>query len=90
MTFNEKRTEKINKDKIKSNFEKIVPSLKKRYFSVEFNNDEYNVEIKNNEKQFLNKNNRFIFNYSPLNIYNSVPNLYPNEPRILKVLKEYL
>jgi hypothetical protein len=90
MTFNEKRTEKINKDKIKSNFEKIVPSLKKRYFSVEFNNEEYNVEIKNNEKQFLNKNNRFIFNYSPLNIYNSVPNLYPNEPRILKVLKEYL
>ena len=90
MTFNEKRTEKINKDKIKSNFEKIVPSLKKRYFSVEFNNDEYNVEIKNNQKQFLNKNNRFIFNYSPLNIYNSVPNLYPNEPIILKVLKEYL
>ena len=93
MTFNEKRIEKINKDKIKTNFEKIVPSLKKRYFSMEFKSDEYKesyVEIKSNQKQFLNKNNILIFNYSPFNIYNSVPNLYPNEPRILKVLKEFL
>ena len=86
MTFNEKRNEKINIDKIKSNFEKIIPSLKKRYLSMEFN------KLKDNNEyiDFLNKNNKLIFDYSPFDIYNSVPNLYPHEVKIMKILKEYL
>ena len=36
MTFNEKRTEQIDKDKIKSLLEKIIPQIKKRYFLMEY------------------------------------------------------
>ena len=73
LIYNEKEIgKKINKNKIKSNFEKINPFLKKG-------------------TMLLNKlNYKLIFNISPFDINNFIPNLYPNDIKIIKILKEYI
>ena len=86
VVYNEKATEKININKVKSNFEKIIPSLKNRNMLMMHNKMKKDEENKNNS----NNNYKFIFDISPFDINNFTPNLYPNDMKILKVLKEYI
>ena len=89
MTFDERITQKTKKDKIESNYEKIIPSINKRYMLMQNNKDSF-IGDNNKNKQKLYKKYKFVTDLSPYDIRNSIPNLYPININILKDIKEYL
>ena len=93
MTYNERLVDKIDKDKIKSNLERIIPTLDKKfvlmmkkYNKIRNNDDKNELDIYNKKKQ----NYLPICELSPLDVHNSIPNLFPNDVSIIFILREYI
>ena len=81
------------KDKIKSNLERIIPTLDKKfilmmkkYNKIRNNDDKNELDIYNKKKQ----NYLPICELSPLDVHNSIPNLFPNDVSIIFILREYI
>ena len=100
MTFNKNLSEKVEKDKLKSAAEKIKQTLDKKHI-INLQNINKTKKTKNNKaskkhaENNISKNSpvqkySFIYNLSPFDIHNSIPNLLPSGEKILHALNEYL
>ena len=97
MTYNKNLSEKIDRDKIKSVSENIIQLLHKIYISTteNFNKSNKKEESKKSNKKNIHKNLSihkypFIFELSPFEVHNSIPNLLPAGTEMLHTLKEYI
>ena len=97
MTYNKNLSEKIDKDKIKSISENIIQLLHKTYISTNENLNKSNKkeESKKSNKKNINKKLSihkypFIFELSPFEVHNSIPNLLSAGTEMLHTLKEYI
>ena len=98
MTYNKNLSEKNDKDKLKLLSEKIIRKLYDAYISTMNNN--INKTKKKEESKESNKQNKhkkhqshkypFIFDLSPFDVHNSIPNLLPNGENAMYYLKAYL
>ena len=98
MTYNKNLSEKNDKDKLKLLSEKIIRKLYDAYISTMNNN--INKTKKKEESKESNKQNKhkkhqshkypFIFDLSPFDVHNSIPNLLPNGENVMYYLKAYL
>ena len=100
MTFNKNLSEKVEKDKLKSAAEKIKQTLDKKHI-INLQNINKTKKTKNNKASKKHAENNisenspvqkysFIYNLSPFDIHNSIPNLLPSGEKILHALNEYL
>lgn len=98
MTYNKNLSEKNDKDKLKLLSEKIIRKLYDAYISTMNNN--INKTKKKEESKESNKQNKhkkhqshkypFIFDLSPFDVHNSIPNLFPSGENVMYYLKAYL